>query len=418
MRNSPMWWVIITIMVLVDIYAYFAIRSLINDSSPRARSMYTVAYCTISIVAMVLLFLLPYLQFQGQNTILRSTIFALVFALFFAKLIAVLVFLVDDARRAVQWGAGRLFTNNNEIAEISTGEGQGISRSVFLTWLGIAAGGAIFSAFAYGLSNKYNYQVKRVKLRFNNLPQAFKGLKIVHISDIHSGSFTDKAAVNRGVDKILKEEPDLIVFTGDLVNNKATEMEGYKDVFARLKAPLGVYATLGNHDYGDYSNWESPHAKHANLEKLKSVHAEMGWRLLLDENLPLHKDGDTIGLIGVQNISGKRNFHSYGNLSKAMQGADQYPFKILLSHDPSHWDKEVNTKFKDIDLTLSGHTHGMQFGVEIPWFRWSPVKYVYKQWSGLYEEGDQRLYVNRGFGFIGYPGRVGMLPEITVIEFV
>ncbi len=418
MRNSPFWWVIIVVMVLIDLYVYFAIRSLFNDAAAKARTFYTISYGTISIVALVLLFVLPHLQFQQQNSILRSTIFALVFALFFAKLIAALIFMADDIRRAIQWVAGNMFANNNEIAEISAGEGEGISRSVFLTWLGMVSGGALFSTFIYGLGNKYNYQVKRIKLSFANLPTAFKGCKLVHISDIHSGSFTNKNAVKKGIDQIMAEKPDVILFTGDLVNNKASEMDNYKNVFAALSAPMGIYSTLGNHDYGDYLQWDSPLEKEANLTALKGVHAHMGWRLLLDEHVPLQKGNAVIGLIGVQNISGKKNFHSYGNLAKAMAGADTYPFKILLSHDPSHWDSEINTTYKDIDLTLSGHTHGMQFGVELPWIKWSPVKYVYQQWAGLYNKQNQKLYVNRGFGFIGYPGRVGILPEITVIELV
>lgn len=416
MRNSPMWWIIIVMMVLIDVYTYFAIRSLFSDASARARTTFTIGYWSISVIAVAVIFLLPYFQFQPQNNIIRSTIFAIVFALFFGKLIAALFFMVDDVRRAVQWISGKLFTFNNEISEVSGADGQGISRSTFLTWLGIAAGGGIFSTFIFGLSNKYNYQVKRVKIKFNNLPEAFRGLKIVQISDIHCGSFTNKNAVMKGVDMMLNEKPDVIFFTGDIVNNKADELDDYKDVFSRVKAPLGVYSILGNHDYGDYFLWDNTQLKSKNLEKLKSIHKEIGWRLLLDENLPLQKEDASIGIIGVQNISGRGRFHSYGNLSKAMQGAEQYPFKILLSHDPSHWEKEVITNYKDIDLTLSGHTHGMQFGVELPGFRWSPVKYVYKRWAGLYEEGRQKLYINRGFGFIGYPGRVGILPEITVIE--
>lgn len=416
MRNSPMWWIIIVMMVLIDIYAYFAIRSLFSDTSSRARTIFSAGYWSVSVLALAVLFLLPYFQFQPQNNIIRSTIFAIVFALFFGKLIAALFFLTDDLRRGVQWVSGRLFNFNNEVSEISGADGQGISRSTFLTWLGIAAGGGIFSTFIFGLGNKYNYQVKRVKIRFSNLPEAFRGLKIVQISDIHCGSFTNKNAVMKGIDMMLNENPDVIFFTGDIVNNKADELDEYKDVFARLKAPMGVYSILGNHDYGDYFLWDNTQLKNENLAKLKSIHKEIGWRLLLDEHIPLQRGDASIGIIGVQNISGRGRFHSYGNLSKAMQGADQYPFKILLSHDPSHWEKEVITGYKDIDLTLSGHTHGMQFGVELPGFRWSPVKYVYKRWAGLYEEGRQKLYINRGFGFIGYPGRVGILPEITVIE--
>jgi predicted MPP superfamily phosphohydrolase len=268
----------------------------------------------------------------------------------------------------------------------------------------------------YGFSNKYNYKIKKLSLHFPNLPASFKGLKIVQVSDIHSGSFTHKHAVQHGVEKILALKPDLILFTGDLVNNEATEMENYMDVFNQLRAPMGVYSVLGNHDYGDYKTWDSKADKILNLERLKAVHGELGWRLMMNENTLLEKNGEQIALIGIENWSNKARFPKYGDLKKAYAGTESVPFKILMSHDPSHWDAEVRPKYNDIDLMLSGHTHGMQFGVEIPWLKWSPVQYVYKQWAGLYESGAQKLYVNRGFGFIGYPGRVGILPEITFIE--
>ena len=214
----------------------------------------------------------------------------------------------------------------------------------------------------------------------------------------------------------MKEKPDVILFTGDLVNNTTDEMDDYADVFSQLKAPMGVYSTLGNHDYGDYQQWESPDHKKANLEKMKEVQAALGWRLLMNEHVSLQKGDDKVALIGIENWSAKARFPKYGNLEKAHAGSDTYPFKILMSHDPSHWKAEVLEKYPDIDLMLAGHTHGMQFGVEIPGFKWSPVQYVYKEWAGLYAQANQKLYVNRGFGFIGYPGRVGILPEITVLE--
>lgn len=220
----------------------------------------------------------------------------------------------------------------------------------------------------------------------------------------------------KGVQKIMDEKPDLILFTGDLVNNVASEMDDYMDVFNKLSAPLGVYSTLGNHDYGDYVEWGSPAEKLANLERLKQVHAAMGWRLLMNEHVVLEKDSQKIALLGIENWSDKARFPKYGDLRKAYAGSEDHTFKILMSHDPSHWRAEVCESYKDIDLMLSGHTHGMQFGVEIPGLKWSPVQYVYNEWAGLYEKEAQKLYVNRGFGFIGYPGRVGILPEITVLE--
>ncbi|SDD52575.1 hypothetical protein SAMN04487894_11010 [Niabella drilacis] len=419
MRNASFWWVMLLIMLLIDLYIFIAIRSsLFAYSSQKNRGLFALIYWSVTFLALGTLLLIPYLPDHDAGRLRRSVIFTIIFALFLAKILAALFFLIDDIRRLAQWVGGKLFSSvNNEVGEVSGADAETITRSNFLTWLGVAAGGTIFSSFIFGMTNKYNYKIRKIRLTYPNLPEGFRGFRMLQISDIHSGSFSNKAAVNRGIDMILGEKPDLIVFTGDLVNNIASEMEHYIDVFSRLKAPMGVFSTLGNHDYGDYHHWKDGAEKTANLERLKQIHGQMGWRLLLDEHLPLERNGSQIGLIGVQNISGKARFHSYGNMAKAAEGAARYPFKILLSHDPSHWDAEVNTRYPDIDLMLSGHTHGMQFGVELPWFRWSPVQYVYKQWAGLYEKGHQKLYVNRGFGFIGYPGRVGILPEITIFEF-
>ena len=346
----------------------------------------------------------------------RTFLFATIIGLFLAKITGVVFFLVDDIRRGIQWIAGKLFFSNTAGENMS---GDGISRSAFLSWLGITAGSTLFGGLLYGFSNKYNYQTKRLQLSYDNLPGSFKGLKIVHISDIHSGSFLNKKAVEHGVQKILKENADIILFTGDLVNDRATEMQEFMEVFGQLKAPMGVYSTLGNHDYGDYVQW--PHneiSKEQNLENLKQVHAELGWRLLMNEHIVLTRGSDQVALLGIENWSAKGRFPKHGRMDQAHAGTEKYPFKILMSHDPSHWHAEVREKYADVDLMLSGHTHGMQFGVEIPGFKWSPVQYMYKEWAGLYEVEKQKLYVNRGFGFIGYPGRIGILPEITVIELV
>ena len=216
---------------------------------------------------------------------------------------------------------------------------------------------------------------------------------------------------------ILREKPDLILFTGDLVNDRHEEMFDYKDIFSKLNAPMGVFSTLGNHDYGDYMSWPSDSAKKQNLESLKQLQKGMGWRLLMNEHVLFERDGEKIALLGIENFGAKGRFPKYGRMQDAYPGTENIPFKILMSHDPSHWDYQVKKEYKDIDLMLSGHTHGMQFGLENPYFKWSPVQWMYKQWAGLYEDGKQKLYVNRGFGFIGYPGRVGIMPEITVLEF-
>ena len=414
MRNSPFWWILILLMVLLDIYVFQAVKVISHPLSSKLKMIIYSVYWTTSIAAIVVLLILPYLHFDNQARFLRTTIFAIVLGLFFAKLIASVFFLVDDVRRLVQWAAGELFFQNTEGEQLQ--EGEKISRSAFLSWAGMIAGGGLFATLLNGFGNKYQYQVRRVALSFDNLPGSFKGLKIVHISDIHCGSLTDRNAVIKGVEKIINEKPDLILFTGDLVNNRAEEMESFMDVFNRLTAPLGVYSTLGNHDYGDYVQWDTRQDKINNLERLKQVHAALGWRLLMNEHVELQKGVDKIALLGIENWSAKARFPKYGNMAKTYAGSESYPFKILMSHDPSHWDAEVRRKYSDVDLMLSGHTHGMQFGVEVPGFKWSPVQYVYQQWAGLYEEASQKLYVNRGYGFIGYPGRVGILPEITVLE--
>ncbi len=416
MRNSPFWWVFIGFMLLLDFYFFQALKTISQTANPKTRLIIYVSYWTISATAIIILIVLPHLQFEHQARLIRNTIFACIAGLFFAKLIASVFFLVDDVRRVIQFIALKIFFSNTKGQVLQ--QGEKISRSIFLSWTGMLMGGGLFGSLVYGFRNKYRYQLRRFQLAFENLPASFRGLKIIHFSDIHSGSFTDKDAVHRGVQKILDEKPDLILFTGDLVNNRHDEMNDYMDVFNKVNAPLGVFSILGNHDYGDYMHWDSEDEKKQNLEKLKEVHTALGWRLLLDENIVLEKEGEKISIIGVQNISGKSGFKSYGDLQKAYAGAEELPFKILMSHDPSHWDSEVRIHYPDIDLMLSGHTHGMQFGVEIAGFKWSPVQYIYRQWAGLYLEGRQKLYVNRGFGFIGYPGRVGILPEISVIELV
>jgi len=413
MRNSGFLWILMAIMLLMDIYIFQVVKSLTHSVSPRARLIITIVYWLVSVAAMGVMLAIPYLNDQNISRSVRTYMFAIMVGLFFSKIIATAFFAVDDIRRGITWLVTRIKDPGSDVAT-----GDGITRSAFLSWLGIGLGGGLMATLVYGFTNKYNYQVVRKKLKYDNVPAAFKGLKIVHISDIHSGSFTDKNAVLRGVEKIMNEKPDLILFTGDLVNDRATEMDDYMEVFSKLSAPMGIYSTLGNHDYGDYVVWESAEIKRSNLERLKEIHGELGWRLLMNEHVPLEKNGEKIALIGIENWSAKGNFPKYGRLDEAYKGSEDIGFKILMSHDPSHWVAEVQEKYMDIDLMLAGHTHGMQFGVEVPGFRWSPVQYMYKQWAGLYENNNQKLYVNRGFGFIGYPGRVGILPEITVLELV
>lgn len=416
MRSPLGAFIFVAVMLVLDTYIFQAIKAVSQSASPKTRAIIYGIYWLVTTISVVGFLIFAFTDQQFLHRKFRTYLFAIIIGLFLAKLTTLIFILTDDVRRFITWAVGKLIYNSKGAEALPE---SAITRSVFLSWFGLAVGGTLFGSLLYGFGNKYKYNIKRVQLSFDNLPKGFKGIKILHISDIHCGSFTDKKAVHHGVQEILKEQADIILFTGDLVNDKATEMDNYLDVFNQLKAPMGVYSTLGNHDYGDYMQWPVEGiSKVENLENLKKVHSTLGWRLLMNEHVVLEKDGDQIALLGIENWSAKANFPKHGRMDLAHPGTEKYPFKILMSHDPSHWDAEVKLKYADVDLMLSGHTHGMQFGIELPGFRWSPVQYVYKQWAGLYEELNQKLYVNRGFGFIGYPGRVGILPEITVIELV
>lgn len=416
MRTPIGAFIMILLMLALDFYFFQGVKTVMQPASQRTKSIVTAIYwgATAFIVLGYLVFIFTDVSFLGRNT--RSYLFAIVVAMFMAKFLGVAFLFLDDMRRFIQWFTGKIFFRDSLTAASSE---DAISRSAFISWLAIAAGSTLFGSLLIGFKNKYHYEVRRLQLKFPNLPQAFRGLKILQISDVHSGSFMDKSGVEAGIDLILAQEADLILFTGDLVNNNATEMIEWKHLFSRLKAPMGVYSVLGNHDYGDYVKWPiNGVSKEQNLANLIQLQTEMGWHVLMNEHVVFEKDGQKIGLLGIENWSAKARFPKHGKLDIAYAGTENIPFKILMSHDPSHWEAQVIPTFPEIDLMLSGHTHGMQFGVEIPGFKWSPVQYVYKQWAGLYEAGKQKLYVNRGFGFIGYPGRVGIMPEITVIELI
>jgi hypothetical protein len=287
-------------------------------------------------------------------------------------------------------------------------------RSAWVSQLALIVAAIPFVGLVFGLTKgRHHYTVHKHTLYFPDLPEAFDGFTLTQLSDIHAGSFTSEKGVNKGIEMVNAQHSDIILFTGDLVNNKASEMTPWIPYFARLQAPMGKYSVLGNHDYGDYVQWENAAVKAANLVSLKNVHKQIGFKLLLDEAVTITKDGQSISLIGVENWGS--TFHKYGDLEKAAKNVPDNQFKILMSHDPSHWEAITLNHLKHINLTLSGHTHGAQFGIELFGFKWSPIKYVYKQWAGLYKQKDRYLYVNRGFGFLGLKGRVGIWPEITVI---
>ncbi|WP_299222841.1 metallophosphoesterase [uncultured Psychroserpens sp.] len=290
------------------------------------------------------------------------------------------------------------------------------SRRKFISAIALGLAAIPFGSLLYGMyKGKYRFRVLDYTLHFEDLPDAFDDYKITQISDIHSGSFDNREKIEYGIDLINQQQSDVILFTGDMVNNKASEMLPWKDLFGTLTAKDGVFSVLGNHDYGDYVQWETKEAQAKNLEDLKALQKEMGYKLLLNESHFLERNNQRIALVGVENW-GKGGFKKAGDLKKAAENVNSNDFKILMSHDPSHWEAEVVNDNYHYHLTLSGHTHGMQFGIEIPgWVKWSPVKWRYKQWAGIYEELGQYLNVNRGFGYLGYPGRVGIWPEVTVI---
>lgn len=400
--------ILILLIIIIDTYLFFVLRFLTQNYGSRTKMVVFSIHWGISILSIISLFFIGSMEEQVRRYVITILVGVLV-----AKLLTLVILLLDETRRGLFWTVRRIAPAKSDLAREAEVK---IPRSTFLVWLGMILGGGFLGVFMYGMTNKYNYRVRKVRLRFPNLPDAFKGLKIAQLSDIHSGSFSNKPAVSKGVDMVLNEKPDLILFTGDLVNDRATEMENYHDLFSKIKAPMGVYSTLGNHDYGDYVEWDSEQEKAANLEDLKQIQAKMGWKLLMNEHVIFERGGQKIALIGIENWGAKARFPKYGKLDVAYKGTETIPFKILMSHDPSHWDAQVRPEYGAIDLTLAGHTHGMQFGVELPHFKWSPIQYMYKQWAGLYQEGKQYLYVNRGYGFLGYPGRVGILPEITVFE--
>lgn len=409
MRSPIFLFVVLAIIAAVDLYVYWSIRNLTSSASQSLKLGMGIIYWMLCFICVTSFMLFPFLTAPS----FRQYVFSFSFGWLIAQLLMAVVLLVDDLRRGAFWTAGQIISRSG--AKFLNTE-NGIPRSTFLTWLGLGLASSLFMSFIYGFSNKYSYRVIKRKITFKNLPEAFKGFKIVHISDIHSGSLQDQKAVQKGVDMITNLQADLVLFTGDLVNDKASEMTPWMSVFNQIKAPHGVYSTLGNHDYGDYVIWPSQQAKQDNLEALKKVHADLGWKLMMNENTLIEKDGQSLRLVGIENWGAKARFPKYGKMDQAMQGVQKDEIIILMSHDPSHWEAEVQVKYPEVNLMLSGHTHGMQFGIENPYFRWSPVQWVYKQWAGLYQQKDQQLYVNRGFGFLGYPGRVGILPEITLLE--
>ncbi len=396
------WIIPIIIYILIDIYAFQAVKTLTKN--PFLHGVYLIS-------SLLVLGLLIYTLTSGEarTNPKMMYIFGVFLAMFVPKMLIVVIMFGEDLIRLFV-GLFSKIGGSKESFYIP-------SRRNFVSTIALGLAAIPFASLLYGMiQGKYNYKVLKYTLEFEDLPESFDGYTLTQISDVHSGSFDNHHKVEYAVNLINEQESDVILFTGDLVNNVATEMKGWKGLFSTLKAKDGVFSVLGNHDYGDYVTWNSEAEKAENLQELKNLQSEMGWNLLLNENRYIERNGEKIALVGVENW-GEGGFKKAGDLTKASQGIANEDFKILMSHDPSHWQAQVKEDARNFHLTLSGHTHGMQFGIEIPgWFRWSPVKYRYENWAGIYNEFGRYINVNRGFGYLGYPGRVGIWPEITVIK--
>ncbi|MDX1751624.1 MAG: metallophosphoesterase [Salinimicrobium sediminis] len=396
------WIFFVVIYIILDIYAYQAFKTVTRHS--------WIYWIYLALSLGVLGYLLYQFNVPDKQGLTGARSYAIGFflAFFVPKLILFILLFGEDLVRVVVSGLQKIFNSNDAYALPS--------RRKFISQIALGIAAIPFASLLYGMyQGRYNYKVLKYVLHFDDLPETFDGYRITQISDVHSGSFDNPEKIKYGIDLINEQQSDAIMFTGDLVNNTASEMDNWKQFFGQLTAKDGVYSVLGNHDYGDYVNWDSAAAKKANLDALKEVHREMGWNLLLDEHRKISRGNDAISIVGVENWGA--GFKQVGDLDRASAGLSENEFKVLLSHDPSHWQEKVKKDNKKFHLTLSGHTHGMQFGIEIPgWFKWSPVQYRYEHWAGIYEEAGRFLNVNRGFGFLAYPGRVGIWPEVTVIE--
>lgn len=396
---------LLSLLVLAEIGSYYAVRAFIIDQKSQVRTFNWIWWSSS-----LLMYGLVFGSRVFDSNLTKNVLVNLFFMVLITKLVISTTFLIS---LFFQWSSGWFKSASpetvNEVADLS--------RRKFASKIAVGMAALPLGTMVWGIAKTaYDFKIHRPKIRFSNLPSAFDGLKIVQISDIHTGSLQGNYQLQKAVNLINAEKPDVIFFTGDLVNNRSDEALPYLPILAQLKASMGVYSILGNHDYGDYEQWESESAKAENMQLMFDIHQKVGWQLLLNEHVELEKDGEKIGVLGIENWGANLNFKKYGDLKSAHKNTEHLPFKILLSHDPSHYNAEVKNHYSDIDVTLSGHTHGFQFGVEIPGFKWSPSQYIYPQWAGLYPNGNQYLYVNRGLGCLGYMGRVGIKPEITVME--
>ena len=410
MRGIIGLFIFMSIVIAFELYVFNGLKAVFRNGMPR---FFKWGYWILVIFPFIWMILWrPFLQHQMGDLKWLGNLFLGLFVTLFVTKLAFAVFLViEDVFRISKYGGNKLLEMSNKENAKAVWD----SRRTFISQLGIIVASIPFMSFFYGITRgKYAYTVHRISLSFKDLPAAFDGFKVLQISDVHSGSFDSISAVARGVEMIKEQKADLVLFTGDLVNSRANEIEPYIDLFKSIEANSGKFSVLGNHDYGYFNGDEAE--KTANMQLLERHHEAMGFNLMNNQSVLIKKDGESIRLAGVENWGKAEYFPKRGDLDKAFADSNEDEFTILMSHDPSHWKEKILGFRKHIHLTLSGHTHGMQMGVEIPGFKWSPSKWLYPQWAGLYDEGDKKIYVNRAFGFLGFPGRVGILPEITVIE--
>jgi uncharacterized protein len=397
------------ISLLLDIYAYHGVKTWVSGwKSIRRQKIAKLTYL-VFFTGVTILFLAGVSFPTHYLTRFQEWVLSLFLTFLITKLIFIIVLLLGDCIRFF-WGIFRGLIK----AKAPPDRPFFPSRRRFIAEAGILLAAIPFTGFLYAMfKGKYDYRLHEITLYFDDLPSSFDGFTITQLSDFHSGSFDNMSAVTHGIEIAKALKSDLFVFTGDLVNNMAWEVEPYMSLFSQLKAPYGQFSILGNHDYGDYARWDNPEQKAANLEKIKEHHKSLGYTLMLNENAVIRKGSDQLSLIGVENWG--RGFIQVGDIEKALEGVDKNAFKILLSHDPTHWEEKIRYHPTTVHLTLSGHTHGAQFGIETDKLRWSPVQYRYLDWAGLAQEKDRLLYVNRGFGFLAFSGRLGIWPEITKI---
>ena len=398
------WIVFLMFVIILEIYAFQAFKTLI-----KSKWFFVFYYVTSAIALFYIIYQLYHFDRSVGQTPQTMMTFGLLLLLYVPKLLLTIILFGEDIVR--------FFAGLFGVITKSGSDGFLPERRKFVSQIALGIAAIPFASFLYGITiGKYNYKVIRQTLFFPDLPDAFDGTTITHISDVHSGSFDDAEKIQYAIDLINEQNSDMVLFTGDIVNTHATEMDPWIDTFKGIHNPkFGKYSVLGNHDYGEYVNWPSQQTKIQNFENIKAIHNKIDFKLLLNEHVKIKKDNQELAIVGVENWG--RKFGERGDLNLASKGLSKEDFKIVMSHDPSHWDEKIQHDDNHYHLTLSGHTHGFQFGIEIPgWVKWSPVQYVYKQWAGLYENAGRYIYVNRGFGFHAYPGRVGIMPEITVIE--